>query len=307
MAGLIDFTWGHANRGGHHDWPFLMALRQRFFEDEGINLRIQVVPGGDALAEAMGRGEIQIGRMGTPPFLAAVGNGVLRGKIIASSVIGNLDHFIFVVRPDIHEPAALRGKTIGVLSCGSCDGHLMRLELRRAGLDPDRDVTYKELWQDYGKLEGLASGELAAQLLGEPAVSYGEMQGILRVVEPVSRAEPHFQWGLLVAREDFIAEQPDLLRRLLRAYLRGVQYCVAHPQETRALACSHTPTYDPAVIDRALARTLPRWNVTGQVDMQGVAVAVETMLSLGAIPRRLSPAELVDTSGLPTNFTGGAL
>jgi hypothetical protein len=50
MAGLIDFTWGHANRGGHHDWPCLMALKQRFFADEGINLHLQVVPGGDALA-----------------------------------------------------------------------------------------------------------------------------------------------------------------------------------------------------------------------------------------------------------------
>lgn len=299
MAGLIDLTWGHANRGGHHDWPFLMALKQGFFVDESINLNIQVVPGGDALAEAMGRGEIPLGRMGTPPFLAAVGNGVLRGKIIASSVIGNLDHFILVVRPDIQELAALRGKTIGVLSCGSCDGHLMRLELRRAGLDPDRDVTYKELWQDYGKLDGLASGELAAQLLGEPAVSAGEIQGILRVIEPASRAEPRFQWGLLVAREEFIAEQPDLLRRALRAYVRGAQYCVAHPEETQALACAHTPAYAPDVIDRALTRTLPYWNVTGQVDMEGVAVAVETMVSLGALPQWLSPTVLVDVSGLP--------
>ncbi len=296
---LVDFTWGHANRGGHHDWPFVMALKKGFFQQEGINLHIQMVPGGDALAEAMGRGEIQVGRMGTPPFLTAVGNGVLPGKIIASSVIGSLDHFFFVVRPEIKEPVALRGKTVGVLSCGSCDGHLMRLELRRAGLDPDRDVLYKELWQNYGRVDGLASGELAAQLLVEPQVSYGEMQGILRVVEPVSRAEPRFQWGLLVAREDFIAEQPDLLRRLLRGYLRGAQYCVDHPEETKALVCAYTPEYDSAVIERSLSRTLPFWNVTGQVDMEGLRVAVETMLFLGAIPRRLRPEELVNLSGLP--------
>lgn len=296
---LVDVTWGQANRGGQHDWPFVMALKQGFFQEEGINLHIQVVPGGDALAEAMGRGEIQVGRMGTPPFLTAVGNGLLPGKIIASSVIGNLDHFFFVVRPEIRELTDLRGKTVGVLSCGSCDGHLVRLELRRAGLDPDQDVVYRELWQNYGKVDGLASGELAAQLLVEPQVSYGEMQGILRVVEPVSKAEPRFQWGLLVAREDFIAEQPDLLRRLLRGYLRGVQHCIAHPEETKVLAQSHTPEYDSAVIERALTRTLPYWNVAGQVDMEGVAVAVETMLSLGAISRRLRPEDLVDLSGLP--------
>lgn len=31
MTRLIDFTWGPANRGGHYDWPFLMALKQGFF------------------------------------------------------------------------------------------------------------------------------------------------------------------------------------------------------------------------------------------------------------------------------------
>lgn len=189
---------------------------------------------------------------------------------------------------------------MGVLSCGSCDGHLMRLELRRAGLDPDRDVTYKELWRNYGEIDGLASGELAAQLLVEPQGSFGEMQGVLRVVEPVSRAEPHFQWGLLVAHTDFIETQTDLLRRLLGAYVRGAQYCVAHPEETKTLVQPSLPDYAMPVIERALTRTLPYWNITGQVDMKGLEVAVETMVSLRAIPQRLNPADLVDVSGLPS-------
>lgn len=54
------------------------------------------------------------------------------------------------------------------------------------------------------------------------------------------------------------------------------------------------------VIERALTRTLPYWNITGQVDMKGLEVAVETMVSLRAIPQRLNPADLVDVSGLPS-------
>lgn len=47
-----------------------------------------------------------------------------------------------------------------------------------------------------------------------------------------------------------------------------------------------------------MTRTPPDWNVTGQVDSEGLAVAVDTMLSLGAIPRKRTPLELVDDSGL---------
>ena len=38
----------------------------------------------------------------------------------------------------------------------------MKLALKKPGLDPERDVAYRELWKDYLKLDGLASGELSA-------------------------------------------------------------------------------------------------------------------------------------------------
>ena len=98
-------------------------------------------------------------------------------------------------------------------------------------------MSYRELWKDYLKIDGLASGELSAQLMLEPAVSLGEQQGALRVVEPASQVAPHFQWGLLVAREDFTEEQPTLLRKLLRGYLKGVHYCIADPEQTSAMVC----------------------------------------------------------------------
>ena len=298
-SALTPFTWGHANQGGQHDWPFLMALDQGFFADEGIALTVKVIPGGDALAKAMGRGEIHIGRMGTPPFLQAVGNGSFPdGRIVASSVIGNLDHFLLVVRPEIADLTQLRGRTVGVLSRGSCDGHLMRMLLARAGLDPDRDVQYHELWSQYETLDGMASGELAAQLMVEPLVAQGEAAGVLRVVGPGSVAEPHFQWGLLVARAAFIDEQPDLLRRLLRAYLRGVRHCVEHPAALRALLLRQPHACDPAVLDRAFTRTLPIWNTTGAVDVPGLQRAIEMMREIGSLAGPLDAATLVDLRGL---------
>lgn len=299
-SALTPFTWGHANQGGQHDWPFLMALDQGYFSDEGIALTVKVVPGGDALAKAMGRGEIHIGRMGTPPFLQAVGNGSFPdGRIVASSVIGNLDHFLLVVRPEIADLTQLRGRTVGVLSRGSCDGHLMRMLLTRAGLDPDHDVQYRELWSQYETLDGMASGELAAQLMVEPLVAQGEAASVLRVVEAGSVAEPHFQWGLLVARAQFVEDQPDLLRRLLRAYLRGVRHCVENPAALRALLLSGEHAPEATVLDRAFPRTLPIWNRSGEIDLPGLKRAIEVMVEIGSLKAPLDAESVVDLRGLP--------
>lgn len=300
-ASMTDITWGFANQGGHHDWPFVMAQAKGFFAEEGINLSTQVVPGGDALAAAMGRGEIQIGRMGTPPFLQAIDNGSFPGgKMVASHVMHNLDHFFLVVRPEIEDLTQLKGQNIGVLSRGSCDGHLMKMELRRAGLDPEHDVTYLELRERYESIDGMARGEYAAKLTTEPMLAAGELTGAWRLVEPVSVAEPHFQWGLLVARDEFIDENPELLQRLLRAHVRGARYCQQNPIETRAMVKQEMPDYADEVIDLALTRTLPIWNTTGELDLPGVEVAIEMMLSIGSIQRRPSLDEIVDLRGLET-------
>ncbi|MBL4621285.1 MAG: ABC transporter substrate-binding protein [Immundisolibacteraceae bacterium] len=296
---LTNVTWGFANRGGHHDWPFVMAQAKGFFTDEGINLTTRTIPGGDALAAAMGRGEIQIGRMGTPPFLQAIDNGSFPdGKMVASHVMHNLDHFFLVVRPDIQSLAELKGERIGVLSNGSCDGHLMKMELRRAGLDPDRDVTFVELRENYESLDGMARNEYAAKLTTEPMLAAGEIAGVLRLVEPVSVAEPHFQWGLLVARDEFVQQQPDLLKRLLSAHARGARYCQHNPTETKAMVKHQMPDYSDLVIDLALTRTLPLWNVTGELDLPGVEVAINMMLAIGSIKQRPSLAEITDLRGL---------
>ena len=296
---LTNITWGFANRGGHHDWPFVMAQAKGFFRDEGINLATRTIPGGDALAAAMGRGEIQIGRMGTPPFLQAIDNGSFPGgKMVASHVMHNLDHFFLVVRPDIQSLTDLKGQRIGVLSNGSCDGHLMKMELRRAGLDPERDVTFVELRENYESLDGMARNEYAAKLTTEPMLAAGEIAGVLRLVESVSVAEPHFQWGLLVARNEFIQQQPDQLKRLLRAHARGALYCQQNPIETKAMVKQEMPDYSDQVIELALTRTLPIWNVTGELDLPGVEVAIDMMLDIGSIQRRPTLDKIVDISGL---------
>lgn len=103
--------------------------------------------------------------------------------------------------------------------------------LARAGLDPERDVHYEERWGDYERLDALADGRLAAQLCAEPMLALAEARGWLRVVDPVSVVEPHFQWGLVVGNADFIAAQP----RQVEALRAGAQACVDDPATLETL------------------------------------------------------------------------
>ncbi|MEL0084146.1 MAG: hypothetical protein VW985_14060 [Gammaproteobacteria bacterium] len=57
------------------------------------------------------------------------------------------------------------------------------------------------------------------------------------------------------------------------------------------------PDYSDEVIDLALTRTLPLWNVTGELDLPGIEVAIDMMLAIGSIKRRPSLDEIVDLHG----------
>ena len=65
------------------------------------------------------------------------------------------------------------------------------------------------------------------------------------------------------------------------------------------------PGYEPATVEQALTRTLPIWNTTGLIDMDGLAVAVETMCTLGTVSQQLRPEALVDLRGLPEGTLNG--
>ena len=102
-----------------------------------------------------------------------------------------------------------------------------------------------------------------------------------------------------MAREGFITEQHALLRKLLPEYFKGAEYCTVHVEETTVMVCETMRRFEPAAVEQAVTPTLPIWNTTGTIDMAGIAVAVETMHTLGAIAQKLNSQALVDLSGLP--------
>lgn len=73
-----------------------------------------------------------------------------------------------------------------------------------------------------------------------------------------------------------------------------VRHCVEHPAALRALLLSPPSTYDPAVLDRALTRTLPIWNTTGAVYLPGLRRAIEVMVEIGSLSGPLATEALVD-------------
>ena len=186
-------------------FPLYCGRHFGFFRDQGIELEIWYSYGGPELTQAVARGDIHIGDMGLPPFITAYAKG-LPARIIGSSPIQQLDHYLVGV-PPINNMADLSGKRIGILSHGSCDDYFLNRLLRSRGVDPDTAVERVPLGTLYGDPKVLADGKVDAAFMVEPGVAAGESSGLFKVIGRVGDYFPRYQWGVILASNQWLAEQ----------------------------------------------------------------------------------------------------
>ena len=271
-------------------FPLYWGIEQSFFEKQDIDLDIWYGYGASKLTRAVSNGHIHIGEMGLPPFVTAFRQG-LRAKIIGSSVVQKLDHYL-VARPDIASTAHLAGCRIGILSVGSCDDYFIRKILSAHSIDPDSDVNLIPLGEDYGKLDLFIDGHVDAAFMVEPQLTRGEHEGLMRVIDRVADYYPNYQWGIILASQAWLQHQEDLLGRLMYAFRQACRSIKDRPGRTIDLG-SRVFGVKPEVFEKALKRDLPRWEIDARLDMAGLQSAVAVQETIAAPTADLSLDEMV--------------
>lgn len=265
-------------------FPLYYGRHKGFFLDQGLDIEIQYFWGGPELARAVERAQVLIGEMGLPPFLKGFSQG-LPARVIGSSVIQQLDHFL-VCRPAIEQMADLRGKKIGILSCGSCDDYFIRFMLRASSIDPDKDVELIPLGNGYGRLDTFESGKVDAGFLVEPFVAQGEDRGCVKVLATVKDYFPRYQWGIIFAHTRLLEEKPDLVRRAMNAFRRSCRAIKENPEEAAAFG-AQVFRLKKAIFHQAMVRGLENWELDAKLDMEGMENCRRIQAETGAIPAKL--------------------
>lgn len=262
-----------------------IGIEQGFFRDIGVDLSVRTIFGGPPLAAAYDAGEMAFGQIGSPPAVNAISKGA-RFRVVGGGLRRKL-HSYLGVRPEIADFDGLRGRRIGILSRGSCAEWFLRAMLRHRGLDPDRDVAIVELRDDYPQFfELLADGRVDGGLIVEPLMAEGESRGALRKLRAMYEEDylPESQWIVRVAREDFMRDEPDLLRALLAACRRSAHWTAENPDAWIDFTM-RAYGIDRDTAARAAAREFPHFHLDGGVSRTGLQTIVDLQKSLGAIAR----------------------
>ncbi|MCL2355730.1 MAG: ABC transporter substrate-binding protein [Defluviitaleaceae bacterium] len=195
-----------------------------------------------------------------PGNLAAILHNRMDVRALAIVTLGVLH--VVDTTGDVHSVEDLRGRTIFVSGQGATPEFALNYVLTQNGLTPGVDV-FVDFRAEHTEIAAmLQTGAAEIALLPEPFVSTvsAQVDGLrvaLDLSEEWNRVQPDYGliMSVVVARADFIEENPDAVAIFLEEYAASVEFVNANIEAAAELAARFEIIPNPAIARNAIPRT----------------------------------------------------
>lgn len=206
--------------------PWMLAQHKGYYADEGLNVTFQSAQGGVDVAKQVGIGNATIGgAIGDTPIIVRA-NGI-PVKAVAVLGSGSLTQLVVPADSDIKTPADLKAKKISVMSYQdttfySLLGMLASADLTRNDVEA-LAAGPANVWQLF------VAGDVDAMAAVPDWIGLTEAAGKSVTVIPSGDYFPSMAQAIL-ASDELINERPELIQKLVRATLKGMQDIMNDPE-----------------------------------------------------------------------------
>jgi NitT/TauT family transport system substrate-binding protein len=250
--------------------PWIIARQLRYYTDAGYDVEFAPARGGIDVARQIGLGKAAIGgALGDTPIIVR-GAGV-RVKAIAVLGGGSLTTIVAGRDRGIHAVRDLRGKRVLVLSLEDTTYHVLLGALAAVGLR-DSDVSIEAAGPETIVQRVVAGSADACACVPDWQVAISNAQPGA-VVLPTNDVFPSMAQAIL-ASDRAIATQPEMLRAVVAATLRGMRFIMDDPRKAAD------------VYVQAMPRMQERKSVLEQIFRAYIAHAYSGQATAGQIDAR---------------------
>ncbi|MDP4074118.1 ABC transporter substrate-binding protein [Acidovorax sp. A1169] len=238
--------------------PFFAAVEKGYFKEAGLEVEPLKFAGAQQVMEAMLSGRSDGSSNGTGSANLAIGEIAQPGlfKIFATNPSNAkfvLDQFITGKDSAIKTMADLKGKKVAS-GPGIQNMTLCKTMLERAGAT-GATVTELPIGQH---IASIVAGQVDACYTLEPTGTIGRMNGTTRIIESgvVARyilgdAMAPWHGGAASLTSEFIKKNPEVAKKFIAAYARGIELVRTKPDEARQFMKGYT------AIEGALTAEVP--------------------------------------------------
>ncbi len=276
--------------------PWMVAQQRGYFKDEGLNVTFQVARGGVDVAKQVGAGNAVIGgAIGDTPILVRA-NGV---PVKSVAVLGGRSLTQLVINKDkgVNSLKDLKGKVVTTMAYQDTTFFALLGMLATQGMTKDdinaQAVGPVNIWKLF------AAGEAAAMAAVPEWTYYAKTQApsIKMDVIPSDTLFKSMAQSIVVADET-IQKNPELVRKLVRATLKGMKAVMDDPAAAAADYVKAVPEHkgkeaEMTAILKAYAELVyPGQKVLGEMDEARLSALQDFYLSQGIVQQKSNVKDL---------------
>ncbi|MBI2988482.1 MAG: ABC transporter substrate-binding protein [Deltaproteobacteria bacterium] len=224
-----------------HLIPAMVAHEMNFFYDEGLRdadgfPAHEIIPGGLVpfgleklgLAQAMKEKSIDIALdILTPTVFFQRARGA---DLYIIAGWRNQRASVVVGAPDIKSLRDLKGKRIGVIEIGGINYRGVRACLRKAGLDPDRDVEWIGRVYPPGNIDALRNGKVDCLRIEASKAEKLQKEGFNILADPKQQYPEGFPDRIIAATGKILESKPEFVKAFLKAMIRSYWFVRDQPE-----------------------------------------------------------------------------
>jgi NitT/TauT family transport system substrate-binding protein len=284
-----------AHNGFSSEMPFYVGKDAGIFVKHCFNVEPIFILGGSTTIQALIGKSLDLLMGGATPMLSAVINGA-QLKIIGG--MNNRIPFTLLAQPEIKTGAQLKGKKIGITRFGSNTDFIARLAAQEFGLNPKSDITIVQAGAPESRLLALKTRTVDATLFNIEQAVVARKMGYNVLVNFLEK-DIDYTHIAIIACDETIKTQPDMLRRFMRVYVESIRYFKSHKEEAIKKSMQLQKLADREAIETGYLSNVKALPDDGRPTVKGTQLVIDAAVLDDPRAKNYTPQQLMDLSFLP--------
>jgi NitT/TauT family transport system substrate-binding protein len=268
-----------------------MAKEAGLFEKYGLDAEVTYIASGPTMIQSLLAGEVQFGELGAPSSMSAY---VESGEVVWIASTMNVPILFVLSVPEVTRLEDLRGRPVGVTRIGTTTHTMMKIVLRQAGLDAERDVQMLQTGGVPETVAALTSGGIQAGILGPPSHFRALAEG-LRILLPIHESGIRWPLGGTASTRSHLAARPEQVRKYLQAYVEGVHLLKTDRQRAVDVIAKYTELSDRSIAEQTWEIYRDLYSMPPYPERVGMDTVVrEELANMNPKARDIPPEDFYD-------------
>jgi ABC-type nitrate/sulfonate/bicarbonate transport system substrate-binding protein len=222
-----------------------VAQEGGYFKREGLETELLYIGGGTLLIQSMLSGDVAFAYGPSVPVI----NATLRGSdLVLIGNTGNSLVFSIMSRPEIKQPAQLRGKKVGITRLGGSTDWALDAALKQWSIERNQITVIQTGGMPEG-LAGLTAGALDAVVLSPPS-NFRAAKAGMHELEDVGQLKIVFPNTPLSTTRAFMRANRDTSLRFMRGFAQGLQRLRTDKEFSMKVLAKYTKVTDTETLSQ---------------------------------------------------------